>query len=210
MNGLGLEAWLDRLLAASGYRGPVVVATVAVRVRSMEEDGSRVPDPHAWQDPGNGALYARAIAAGLSQADPAGKAAYDRNARAYAAAILSLDGRVRAEIEKVPAAKRKVVTSHDAFGYFGQAYGVEFLAAQGTAEDAEPSARDLRAADRPDPPGADQGGVPRERAEPTSGEQIARRDRCPHRRHAAMPTRSRARTGPPRPISACSSTMRGC
>ena len=144
VNGLGLEGWLDRLLAASGYRGPVVTASQAVRTRSMFEDGRPTPDPHAWQDLGNGALYARAIAAGLAAADPAGKAAYDRNARAYVTQMLSLDARLHGEIEKVPAGKRKVVTSHDAFGYFGQAYGVEFLAAQGTAEDAEPSARDLR------------------------------------------------------------------
>jgi zinc/manganese transport system substrate-binding protein len=103
-----------------------------------------VPDPHAWQDLRNGAAYVRNIAAGLRAADPAGGAIYERNAGAYLARIEAEDGRVREAIARVPPQKRRVVTSHDAFGYFGAAYGVELLAPEGISDDAEPSAQAIR------------------------------------------------------------------
>jgi zinc/manganese transport system substrate-binding protein len=143
-NGLDLEAWLDRLVAAAGYKGPVVTTSEGVAARRMEHDGHAELDPHAWQDLRNGVLYTRNIAAGLARVDPAGRAEYERNAEAYIAGLERLDAKLRAEIAKVPPPRRKVVTSHDAFSYFGDAYGVEFLAPQGMSEDAEPSARDLR------------------------------------------------------------------
>ncbi len=144
VNGLGLEGWLDRLIAASGYRGPVVVASQGVVPREMDEDGKTLTDPHAWQDLANGELYVESIARGLAAADPAHAADYAANAQSYLREIAAADGWVRAELAKVPAAQRKVVSSHDAFGYFGAAYGIEFAAAQGISEDAEPSAADLR------------------------------------------------------------------
>ena len=144
VNGLALEGWLDRLVKASGYKGSVVTAAENVRPREMEEGGKTVPDPHAWQDLANGEAYVRTIAAGLEAADPAGKADYERNAQAYLARLGAEDAKVRDEIARVPEAKRKVVTSHDAFGYFGAAYGVEFAAPEGISEDAEPSAADMR------------------------------------------------------------------
>ena len=144
VNGLGLEGWLDRLIAASGYRGPVVVASQGVVPREMDEDGDTVSDPHAWQDLANGKLYVESIARGLAAADPAHAADYAANAQSYLREIAAADGWVRAELAKVPAGQRKVVSSHDAFGYFGAAYAVEFAAAQGISEDAEPSAADLK------------------------------------------------------------------
>jgi zinc/manganese transport system substrate-binding protein len=103
----------------------------------------RVPDPHAWQDLGLAPQYIRNITAGLVAADPGNEAHYRRNAEAYAARLAALDQWVRAEIAKVPAARRKIVTSHDAFGYFGEAYGVRFLAPQGVSTEAEPSAAEV-------------------------------------------------------------------
>lgn len=143
-NGLGLEAWLDRLVAAAGYHGPVAIASEGIEPRRMEEDGSLVPDPHAWQDVRNAILYVRRIAAALGAADPSGGPVYRRNAQAYAARLEALDATIRAAIAAVPEPRRKIVTSHDAFGYFGAAYGVRFLALQGVSEESEPSARDLR------------------------------------------------------------------
>jgi zinc/manganese transport system substrate-binding protein len=102
-----------------------------------------VPDPHAWQDLGLAQHYIRNITGGLIAADPGGEALYRRNAEAYAARLAALDQWVRAEIAKVPAARRKIVTSHDAFGYFGEAYGVRFLAPQGVSTEAEPSAAEV-------------------------------------------------------------------
>jgi len=144
VNGLALEGWLDRLVKASGYKGSVVTAAERVKPREMDEGGKTVPDPHAWQDLANGETYVRNIAAGLEAADPAGKADYERNAQAYLARLGAEDAKVRDEIARVPEAKRKIVTSHDAFGYFGAAYGVEFVAPEGISEDAEPSAADMR------------------------------------------------------------------
>jgi zinc/manganese transport system substrate-binding protein len=99
-----------------------------------------VPDPHAWQDLRHGSRYVRVIAAGLAEADPAGAAEYAAGAERYVARLADLDARVRADIAAVPEARRKVVTSHDAFGYFGAAYGITFVAPQGISTEAEPSA----------------------------------------------------------------------
>jgi zinc/manganese transport system substrate-binding protein len=102
-----------------------------------------VPDPHAWQDLRLGQVYVRNITAALAAADPAGEATYRRNADTFAARLAALDDWVRAQMAAVPEARRKVVTSHDAFGYFGAAYGVQFLAPQGVSTEAEPSAAEV-------------------------------------------------------------------
>jgi zinc/manganese transport system substrate-binding protein len=143
VNGLGLEKWMERLISASGYRGPVAAASEGVTSRSMSEDGETVTDPHAWQDLANGQIYVANIAKALAAADPADAAYFEARAKAYGEQLAALDGWVRAQIAKVPAAKRRVITSHDAFGYFGAAYGVTFLAPEGISTEAEPSAGDL-------------------------------------------------------------------
>lgn len=159
-NGLGFDRWMDRLTRAAGFRGTLVTASQGITPRSMEEEhdhdhggaGRRqahsvpprsVADPHAWQDLGLGQIYVRNIAAGLIAADPAGEAVYRRNAEAYAARLAALDEWVRAQIGSVPEARRRVVTSHDAFGYFAAAYGVEFVSPQGVSTESEPSAADV-------------------------------------------------------------------
>lgn len=158
-NGFGFDAWMDRLVGAAGFRGPVATATQGITPRSMaghDHDhggaGRRrphsvgphsVPDPHAWQDLQLGQIYVRNIAAALIAADPAGEASYRRNAEAYAARLTALDSWVRAQIATVPEARRRVVTSHDAFGYFGAAYGVAFSAPQGVSTEDEPSAAEV-------------------------------------------------------------------
>jgi zinc/manganese transport system substrate-binding protein len=104
-----------------------------------------VPDPHAWQDPRLGAIYIRAIARALAAADPANAAANSAAGEAYAARIEALHGWIAQQVATVPEARRKVVTSHDAFGYFGAAYGIRFLAPQGVSAEAEPSAQQVAA-----------------------------------------------------------------
>jgi zinc/manganese transport system substrate-binding protein len=140
VNGLGLEGWMERLIQSSGYNGPVAVASKDVNSRTMDEDGTTVTDPHAWQDLNNGRLYVDNVAAALAAADPQGAAAYRAAASAYAAAIAAKDAWVRAELQDVPSGQRRIITSHDAFGYFGAAYGVTFLAPVGVSTEAEPSA----------------------------------------------------------------------
>ena len=144
VNGLGLEGWMDRLIQASGYHGPIVVASQGIKPRQMDEDGKTVTDPHAWQDLENGHRYVVNIEAALAKADPAHAADYQGAAKSYLAAIDAMDTYVRSEFADVPPDRRKVVSSHDAFGYFGAAYGIEFVAPQGISEDAEPSAADMK------------------------------------------------------------------
>lgn len=142
-NGLGLDGWLDRLVRASGFSGTRVVASAGVRPRPVQEGGRAVPDPHVWQDPGRAVLMVRAIADGLCAADPARAAGYRARAADYTARIEALDAEIERRIGAVPPAKRRVITGHDAFGYFGARYGVEFRAVQGFSTEGEPSARDL-------------------------------------------------------------------
>lgn len=145
MNGLDLEKWMEKLVAASGYKGELVVASKGVKPRRMMEDGENVTDPHAWQDLSNGMLYVKNIEAALAAKDPADAALFHANAQKLEAELTKLDQWTRSEIASVPAEKRKVITTHDAFGYFGAAYGVTFMAPEGLSTDAEPSAGSLAA-----------------------------------------------------------------
>lgn len=144
-NGLGFEPWLDRLLRSTGYRGAVVTATAGIAARrespGRHAHGPAAADPHAWQDVRLARSYATAIADGLRGLLP--EAAVE--AAAYDARLVALDAWVRERIALVPEARRVIVTSHDAFGYFAAAYGVRVLAPQGIAPDAQPSAAQVAA-----------------------------------------------------------------
>jgi len=140
VNGLGLEGWMQRLIQASDYKGPVVTTSDGVKPRTMEEEGAEITDPHAWQDLSNGRIYVENVATALAAADPQGAAAYRAAASAYSAELAAKDEWVRAELKSVPSGQRRIITSHDAFGYFGAAYGVTFLAPIGVSTEAEPSA----------------------------------------------------------------------
>lgn len=100
-------------------------------------------DPHAWQSLKNGVVYARNIAEGLAASDPSHAAGYRQRAQAYIARLEALDTRIRETFAAIPAERRQVVSSHDAFGYFGDAYGVRFIPVAGLSTDAEPSAADM-------------------------------------------------------------------
>ncbi|WP_213881422.1 metal ABC transporter substrate-binding protein [Pseudomonas sp. dw_358] len=143
VSGLHLEGWMDRLIKASGYAGTPVVLSRGIKTRGMEEDGEHIIDPHAWNSAANGVIYVRNIVAALDKADPQNAADYDRNAKAYIEQLQGLDAYARAHVEAVPAAQRKVLTSHDAFGYFGDAYGVSFISPLGFSTENEPSAADV-------------------------------------------------------------------
>jgi zinc/manganese transport system substrate-binding protein len=141
VNGLGLDPWMQRLARAAGFKGVLTVAASGVAPRKLP--GSAAIDPHAWQDPRNGTLYATAIGEGLAAADPVGAADYRTATTRYAAEILRLDAWIENQFAAIPASARRIVTTHDAFGYFGARYGIQFLAAQGISTDAEPSARSI-------------------------------------------------------------------
>ena len=172
VNGLEFETWLPKLAKASGFAGQTVTASQGVKARKFAGHGDDHDhehdhdhgddhdhghghggegghhhhgdaDPHAWQSLANGVIYARNVAEGLAAADPARAQAYRTRADAYIARLAALDASVRKTFDAIPADRRKVVTSHDAFGYFGDAYGVTFIAAMGVSTDAEPSAREV-------------------------------------------------------------------
>jgi zinc/manganese transport system substrate-binding protein len=143
INGLGFEGWFERLVEATGFEGEVVTASAGVATHTMAEDGKAITDPHAWQSLRNGELYVANIAKGLCAVDAEGCATYEANAAAYSAQIAALDAEVRAAIAAVPEAQRKVITTHDAFGYFAEAYGVTFMAPEGVSTESEASAADV-------------------------------------------------------------------
>jgi zinc/manganese transport system substrate-binding protein len=149
LNGLGFEPWAGKLLKSSGYKGESVTAAKGVKTRHMEEEKGHAghaheeTDPHAWQNPNNVVLYVRNIAAGLGKVDAAGAATYQANAEAYVKELQALDAWAKEQIATIPADKRKVITSHDAFGYFAAQYGVKFLAPQGVNTETEPSAKQV-------------------------------------------------------------------
>ncbi|MCS2155720.1 metal ABC transporter substrate-binding protein [Scandinavium sp. H11S7] len=145
VNGLGLEGWLDRLVKASGFKGKLVVASEGVKTHTLDEDGKTVTDPHAWNSAANGALYAQNILAGLVKADPQDEAALNASGQKYIAQLQEVDGWAKARFNAIPLAKRNVLTSHDAFGYFGRAYGVTFMAPQGLSSESEASAAQVGA-----------------------------------------------------------------
>jgi len=146
VNGLGFEGWLERLVKASGTRAPIIVATKGIKPRESagghDHDHGRI-DPHAWQSIANAKIYVNNIRDALIATDPAGKASYEANASAYLAKLDLLEREVRDVINKIPVERRRVLTSHNAFGYFQDAYGVNFTAPRGISTEAEPSAKDV-------------------------------------------------------------------
>ena len=137
INGLGFEGWIERMVKVSGYRGRVAVASHGIRRRS---GGHHDADPHAWQDLALARRYAANISAAFTERWPERTDQIARRNADYLARIDHLDARVREWLGAVPRAQRRVITSHDAFGYFGAAYGVDFLAPQGWSTHSEPSA----------------------------------------------------------------------
>ncbi len=143
VNGLGLEGWIDRLIKASGAKAPVVVAANGIKPQQMREEGRLELDPHAWQSIANAKIYVANIRHALIAADPEGASAYRANADTYLGKLDALDKEVTAEIAKIPPGRRQIITTHDAFGYFGTAYGFRFIAPEGVSTETEASARDV-------------------------------------------------------------------
>jgi zinc/manganese transport system substrate-binding protein len=141
INGLGLEGWLPRLVQSSGGKAVTVTASHGIAPLRLGSD----TDPHAWQSVVNAKLYASNIRDALRSVDPAGAATYDTNAQAYLARLDALDREVREAVAQIPQARRKVISAHDAFGYFAAAYGIAFIAPQGVSTESEVSAHDIAA-----------------------------------------------------------------
>ncbi|MBV8791810.1 MAG: metal ABC transporter substrate-binding protein [Pseudolabrys sp.] len=146
VNGLGLEGWMTRLVNSAGSKAATVTATTGVKPLKMEDEhkpGHMVTDPHAWQSVANAKIYVGNIRDGLIAADPGGKSIYEANAAAYLTKLDALEGEVKSAIGKIPQERRRIITTHDAFGYFGAAYGMEFISPEGVSTESEASAKDV-------------------------------------------------------------------
>ena len=144
-NGLGFEPWLERLLASSEPKGKRIDASAGVVPLMLDEDGEAVPDPHAWQSLTNAEIYVRNIAEALGELDPANLNVYIERRDAYLTRLHALLKKADAQIASLPPSQRKVVASHDAFGYLGQAWQLKFIAPQGLSTHDEPSAAEVAA-----------------------------------------------------------------
>ncbi len=143
ISGEGLETWFARLAKASGYAGKPVVASAGIRTYTLQEDGKTVTDPHVWNSAANVLIWVSNIEKALSASDPEDAADFKANAARYSAELRELDAYAHKAIGAVPAERRKVLTSHDAFGYFGKEYGVTFLSPLGVSTETEASAADV-------------------------------------------------------------------
>ncbi len=155
VNGLGFEGWIDRLIKASGTKAPVTIASRGVNPLKLDGDdhghGSAKPaagaappaDPHAWQDVANASIYVANIRDALVPRTPMVQQTYAANAAAYTVRLAALDAEVRGASARIPADRKRIITSHDAFGYFAAAYGLTFIAPQGVSTEAEASAKDV-------------------------------------------------------------------
>jgi zinc/manganese transport system substrate-binding protein len=143
VSGEGLEGWMDRLITASGYTGKPVVASDGIKTREMEEDGKTITDPHVWNSPVNVLVWVDNIEKALIAADPADSGHFRANAASFREKLKGLDAYAHSKLDPVPDDKRKVLTSHDAFGYFGRQYRVKFLSPIGLSTETEASAADV-------------------------------------------------------------------
>jgi zinc/manganese transport system substrate-binding protein len=139
VNGLGLEGWLPRLVQSAGSKATVVTASAGIAPHKL---GSGA-DPHAWQSVPNAKIYVTDIANALAAAAPDDAEFFRTRAKAYLEKLETLDREVREAVAKIPLDRRKVISTHDAFGYFAAEYGIQFIAPLGVSTETEPSARDI-------------------------------------------------------------------
>ncbi|NOJ42542.1 metal ABC transporter solute-binding protein, Zn/Mn family [Bradyrhizobium australiense] len=139
VNGLGFEGWLPRLVKSAGGKATVVTTTTGITPLKLGSEA----DPHAWQSVANAKIYVTNIRDALVAAAPADAAAFKSNANAYLAELDALDREVREAVARIPEGRRKVISTHGAFGYFAAAYGIEFIAPVGVSTESEASARDV-------------------------------------------------------------------
>jgi zinc/manganese transport system substrate-binding protein len=146
-NGVGLEAWLDRTIASAGFRGTVVDSSQGVRLRRGDpgDEETKNGDPHIWHSPVNAKMMVTTIEKALAAADPAHAATFAGHLTAYSAQLDQLDADNQAAYAKLPADQRRLVTDHDAFGYYVDRYRLRFVGSVIPSMDtsAELSARQL-------------------------------------------------------------------
>jgi zinc/manganese transport system substrate-binding protein len=144
------EPWLEPLLKQVKFSGAKIIVSRGAKTHTSTEEraarskfGEEEIDQHAWLDPKNGVIYVRNIAAALAKSDPANAADYRARADAYTKELQALDAWAKAEIAALPAAKRRVLASHDSLQYLAKAYGITLLSINGWTNNSEPSAAEL-------------------------------------------------------------------
>ena len=142
VNGLTFEGWINDLIGNSGTKAETVLVTKYVTPISSD-DYENATDPHAWMDAANGRQYAKAIYEALVKLDPDNEEYYTQNYNTYDREIADLDNYIKAEVATIPSDKRILVTSHDAFKYYGKAYGIQLEAIQGISTEAEAQLSDM-------------------------------------------------------------------
>jgi zinc/manganese transport system substrate-binding protein/manganese/iron transport system substrate-binding protein len=145
-NGVGLEKFLQPAISSAGFDGTVIDTSKGVSIHEGNgTDEEKEGDPHIWHDPRNAKIMARDIADGLGAKDAAHKSLFEQNYTAYAAKLDVLDTKIQGQINALPADQRKLVTNHDAFGYYVARYGLQFVGSIIPSFDtsAELSAKDL-------------------------------------------------------------------
>ena len=141
VNGLGFEGWLPRLVKSAGGKADIVTTTSGIAPLKLGSEA----DPHAWQSVANAKIYVANIRDALAAVAPADAEAFESRADAYLADLDALERDVREAVAKLPESRRKVISTHNAFGYFAAAYGIEFIAPLGVSTESEASARDIAA-----------------------------------------------------------------
>ena len=139
VNGLGFEGWLPRLVKSAGGKAVVVTTTTGIAPLKLGSEA----DPHAWQSVANAKIYVANIRDALAAAMPADAEGFKTRAGAYLASLDALEREVREGVARIPEGRRKVISTHNAFGYFAASYGVEFIAPVGVSTESEASARDV-------------------------------------------------------------------
>lgn len=141
-NGLTFEGWLNELIENSGTRAKVVTITQGVTpIESIQYKNST--DPHAWMDAANGLIYLENIRNALIELDPGNKDIYEFNHAAYRQQLMDTDEYIRQAIQQIPESRRILITSHDAFRYYGRRYGIDVQAILGTSTDADVQTSDI-------------------------------------------------------------------
>ncbi len=146
-NGVNLERWLDQTIQSAGFVGPVIDSSQGVPLRTGDPGDAETKDgdPHIWHNPQNAEIMVADIEKGLAAADPAHATAYGKNLARYEAQLDRLDASNVAAFAKLPADDRKLVTNHDAFGYYVDRYHLQFVGSVIPSQDtsAELSAKQL-------------------------------------------------------------------
>lgn len=147
MMGLGLEGWMPRLLTDKQSQKRLYIVSDGIQARRMPSAGrggqNLITDPHIWTDPHMVKKVVTKIGLALVAADPIHKNKYNKRITDYVKKLDALDVWIKKQINTLTPSQRIVVTAHDAFGYFGDRYGVRFLSPQGLSTESEPSAREL-------------------------------------------------------------------